>query len=118
MEKRLLAIFLVLAVSSVLFMVHGLTGAQIIGGCPEGLVEKMGYCIDPICSTGQVECDLVNNVMKPRDCTCEAIMGNFLCGIVRQEETAVKSPLCIRRGQLKEVCGHYDSKKDVCVPNS
>ena len=118
MEKRLLFIFFILAVGSFLFMVHGLTGAQIVDGCPEGLVFKQGYCIDPLCSTGQVECALENNIMTPVDCTCEAVMGKFLCGIVRQEETAVKSPLCIRRGQLGEVCGHYDSKKDVCVPNN
>jgi hypothetical protein len=116
---KVVVLVLVLMVSAVgLFvMFKDITGAQVITECPGSFILKSGYCIDPLCTTGQVECHLENNFMMPVECTCVAVMGKFLCGIQRQEETAVKSPLCVRRGQLGEVCGHYNASRDVCVPN-
>jgi len=117
MQKGLLFIlFILLAIGSLVFMVRGIITGNIIIECEADLVYKQGYCIDPVCSTGQVECEIINNVMKPKPCVCVAVMGKFLCGIKGQEETAVKSQLCKRRGQLDTICGKYNLTKDECAP--
>lgn len=112
----LLALFILLAIGSLVFMVRGIITGNMITECEAGLVYKQGYCIDPVCSTGQVECEIIDNVMKPKPCVCVGVMGKILCGIKGQEETAAKSPLCKRRGQLNTICGMYNKTKDECVP--
>jgi hypothetical protein len=118
MKLIVLILVLIVAALSLFVIFKDMTGAQVMTECPEGFILHSGYCIDPVCTTGQVICHTENNFMMPVECTCVAVMGKFLCGIERQEETAVKSPLCVRRGQLGTPCGHYDQKKDLCVPNS
>ncbi len=117
MKAVILVLVLLVAASSLFVMFKGMTGAQVMTSCPEGYILHSGHCIDPVCTTGKVRCYTENNFMRPIECTCVAVMGKFLCGVERQEETAVKSPLCVRRGQLGIPCGHYNVTKDVCVPN-
>ncbi|MEM3154133.1 MAG: hypothetical protein QW165_01025 [Candidatus Woesearchaeota archaeon] len=116
-EKGVILAAVILVGILAIITIRQMTGAQIINGCPEGFVYKQGYCIDPACTTGQVRCILENNVLKPQDCVCVTVMGKFLCGIKGDEETAVKTPLCTRRGQLDKVCGVFNPETDMCVPD-
>ena len=92
----------------------GTTGAVGIA-CPEGFEYIAPYCVEKECH--QVKCVKDYSFIRRPDCVCEAVYGKFMCEMKGSETTAVKSPVCTRRGNLNKICGSYDSNLRECVEN-
>lgn len=112
--KKELYLFGAIAVLAIFVMLkfESITGGVAIQ-CPAGFYYSNNYCIENECK--KVKCMKENSFIKRPDCTCVRYLDKIGCGIRGSEKTMVKTPLCTRQGQLKKVCGSYDSVKGNCV---
>jgi hypothetical protein len=115
-EARVLSGFAFISIIALMLLLAGwntMTGN--VAQCPLDYSAAGGYCVHSACQNQQVKCIVQGDMIKPPDCTCTSYMGSMLCAILGGEETAVKSPLCTRRGQIGTVCGFYNSSSGSCV---
>jgi hypothetical protein len=113
-ELFLFGIISVAALIVLLFPSNSITGAVGIE-CPEGYFIRQGYCVENECL--KVKCAKDGMLVKRPDCACMVYYGKFMCGMRRIAKTGYKTPMCTRRGQLKMLCGSYDSKLGHCIDN-
>lgn len=82
---------------------------------PERYTYVDGYCVEDACQNKAVKCMVQGNrIMRP-ECECWIYMGEPICSIMAGEETRINSPLCTRKGHVRQICGAYDSNKGHCV---
>ncbi len=115
--KKELVLFGIISVAALIVMLfpsNNITGAVGLE-CPEGYFVKQDYCVENECL--KVKCAKDGMLIKRPDCTCMTYYGKFMCGLRRSARTGLKTPLCTRGGQLKMLCGSYDSKLGHCIEN-